>query len=329
MLPHIRTDRVRAEPPAGDTPASPATIRRLYTAATAAAERLWEGAKAEGQPDVPHAREMVEGLATAVTENQTALLGLTAMKEYDDYTFTHMVNVSILTMAQARSLGVTGRLLHDLGLEGLMHDMGKVRTPLEILNKPSTLTDDEFAVMKQHTVDGAGMLRRAPEMPALAPIVALEHHLRLDGQGYPEGITRGRLNVGTMLCSIGDVYDAMRSQRQYQQAFPTDRILAVLKRNDGSQFDQHLVRRFVQLLGIYPPGTLTRLTTGELAIVIRTSASDPYRPRVRVLFDSAGESVTSSPPLDLSSARDDEGGAPRIVAPVDPAEYAIDPLSYL
>ena len=104
-----------------------------------------------------------------------------------------------------------------------------------------------------HVVDGAEILRRTPEMPALAPVVAFEHHLRLDGTGYPFGVTRTGLNLGTMLCSIADVYDAMRSQRAYQEAFPTDRILAVLKRNDGLQFDQHLVRRFSQLMGIYPP----------------------------------------------------------------------------
>ena len=101
-------------------------------------------------------------------------------------------------------------------------------------------------------------------------------------------MTRPSLNLGTMLCSIADVYDAMRSQRNYQQAFPTDRILAVLKRNDGKQFDQHLVRRFVQLLGIYPAGNLVRLNTGEIAVVLKVYAPDPYRPQVRVLIDRDG-----------------------------------------
>ena len=101
-----------------------------------------------------------------------------------------------------------------------MHDIGKVRTPLEILNKPDKLTDAEFAIMKRHTVEGAEILRKTPDIPTLAPVVAFEHHLRLDGTGYPDGVTRPSLNVGTMLCSIADVYDAMRSQRKYQQAFP-------------------------------------------------------------------------------------------------------------
>jgi HD-GYP domain-containing protein (c-di-GMP phosphodiesterase class II) len=124
-----------------------------------------------------------------------------------------------------------------------MHDIGKVRTPLDVLNKPDKLTDEEFVIMKRHVVDGAEILRGTPEIPALAPIVAFEHHLRLDGSGYPHRVSRPSLNVATMLCGIADVYDAMRSHRAYQQSFPTDRILEVLKRNDGQQFDQNLVRR--------------------------------------------------------------------------------------
>ena len=181
------------------------------------------------------------------------------MRNYDNYTFTHMVNVSILTMGQARALGIEGRLLREFGLSALMHDIGKVRTPKEILNKPDKLTDDEFVIMRRHTVDGAEILRRTPEMPILAPVVAFEHHLRLDGTGYPFGVKRATLNLGTMLCSIADVYDAMRSQRAYQQAFPTARLGAVEERRRRF-FDPPLVRRFFQLLGIYPPRNLVRLS---------------------------------------------------------------------
>ena len=117
--------------------------------------------------------------------NRTALIALTALKNYDNYTFTHMVNVSILTMSQARALGIEGTTLRELGLAALMHDIGKVRTPTEILNKPDKLTDSEFTVMRMHVVDGAEILRRTPEMPAIAPVIAFEHHLRLDGTGYP------------------------------------------------------------------------------------------------------------------------------------------------
>jgi putative nucleotidyltransferase with HDIG domain len=328
-FPHIKVGRITADEHRSDgIGGDMAAIRQLYSNAVEVAEIAWQSAQTEGQPDLPAALNAVEGLADAVTENRTALVALTAMRNYDNYTFTHMVNVSILTMGQARALGIEGRLLREFGLSALMHDIGKVRTPKEILNKPDKLTDAEFEIMRRHTVDGAEILRRTPEMPILAPVVAFEHHLRIDGTGYPFGARRDGLNIGTMLCGIADVYDAMRSQRAYQQAHPTDRILAVLKRNDGTQFDQNLVRRFVQLLGIYPPGNLVRLSTGEIAVVIHTHAPDPHRPRVRVVIAKDGTR------LDLPYDRNlwegpAEGPLDAIAAPVEPADYEIDPLNYL
>src|SRR6266571_8283855 len=223
-----------------------ATFQRLYDDAVSVAGRLWQGAQSEGKPDPGAGRGIVDSLARAVAQNRTALLALTTLKNYDNYTFTHMVNVSILTMGQARTLGIDGPLLREFGLAALMHDIGKVRTPLEILHKPDKLSDAEFAIMKRHVVEGAEILRATRDIPALAPVVAFEHHLRLDGSGYPDGVRRPSLNLGTMLCSVSDVYDAMRSQLFFQDSFTTDRILQVLKRNDGLQFDQNLVRRFVQ-----------------------------------------------------------------------------------
>ena len=137
-----------------------ATIKRLYNEAVSVASDVWDSAQTEGKPDATVARTMIDGLAQAVAQNRTALLALTTLKNYDNYTFTHMVNVSILTMGQARGLGIDGPLLREFGLAALMHDIGKVRTPLEILNKPDKLTDDEFAIMKRHTVDGAEILRQ-------------------------------------------------------------------------------------------------------------------------------------------------------------------------
>ena len=228
---HIRVGQLTHENRGGGGVSTDmAAIRQLYAKSIATAEDVWESADVEGTPDVPAALQTIEGLTDAVTQNRTALVALTAMRSYDNYTFTHMVNVSILTMGQARALGIDGRQLREFGLSALMHDIGKVRTPKDILTKPEMLTDEEFGIMRRHVVDGAEILRRTPEMPVLAPVVAFEHHLRLDGTGYPFGVARAGLNLGTMLCSIADVYDAMRSQRVYQDAFPTDRILAVLKR---------------------------------------------------------------------------------------------------
>src|SRR3954467_2397854 len=325
-LPHIRVGRVMVDERTAGELADIATIKRMYNEAVTVATDVWNSAQTEGKPDATIAKTMIDGLAQAVAQNRSALLALTTLKNYDNYTFTHMVNVSILTMGQARGLGIDGPLLREFGLAALMHDIGKVRTPKEILNKPEKLTDAEFEIMKRHVVDGAEILRMTPDVPALAPVVAFEHHLRIDGSGYPGRVKRSSLNVGTMLCSIADVYDAMRSQRQYQQAFPTDRILAVLKRNDGQQFDQHLVRRFVQLIGIYPAGNLVRLNTGEVAVVVNVYAPDPYRPHVRVLVGRDGKRLDLTYELNLWEKAEDPQRPSSIVAPLDPAEFAFDPL---
>ena len=158
-FPHIRLGRITKEEAGRDGIASDmAAIRQLYTSAVSAAETAWESAALDGKPDVPAALHAVEGLADAVTQNRTALVALTAMRNYDNYTFTHMVNVSILTMGQARALGIEGRLLREFGLSALMHDIGKVRTPKEILQKPDRLTEQEFV---DHAAS-SGRRRRDP-----------------------------------------------------------------------------------------------------------------------------------------------------------------------
>jgi putative nucleotidyltransferase with HDIG domain len=328
-LPHIRVGRIQLEERVDTSAADIAAIRRLYAQASTVAEEVWEAAKHEGTPDPREARNLIEQLSQAVAQNRTALLALTALKEYDNYTFTHMVNVSILTMAQARALGIDGGLLREFGLAGLMHDIGKVRTPAEILRKPDRLTDSEMNVMRRHVVDGAEILRRTPEIPSIAPVVAFEHHLRSDGTGYPVGVSRPKLNLATMLCSIADVYDAMRSQRAYQGSLPTERILEVMKRADGHQFDQHLVRRFTQLLGIYPPGNLVLLDDGAVAVVLQVHAPDPHRPRVRVIMDGKRRRLLTPVDINLFEEQSDPAKARKVVAPLDPSEYAIDPLTYL
>jgi putative nucleotidyltransferase with HDIG domain len=328
-LQHVRVGRITVGQKTEGAATDMATFRRAYAEAVSVAETIWDSARTEAQPDATIARTMIDGLAHAVSQNRTALLALTTLKDYDNYTFTHMVNVSILTMGQARSLGIDGPLLREFGLAALMHDIGKVRTPLEILNKPDKLTDDEFAIMKRHVVDGAEILRATPDIPALAPVIAFEHHLRLDGTGYPHEIRRASLNLGTMLCSIADVYDAMRSQRAYQKAFPTDRILAVLKRNDGVQFDQNLVRRFAQLVGIYPVGNLVRLDTGEIAVVVTVYAPDPHKPQVKVVIDRAGARLDQPYLTNLWEGDASLGQPSSVVAPLDPAELGIDPLTLL
>ena len=324
-FPHIRVGRITEKRDGEGIKADMAAIRRLYNDAVSGAEGVWDAAASQGSADLTGARTIVDDLAETATQNRSAIIALTAMKNYDNYTFTHMVNVSILMMGQARALGIEGRLLREFGLSALMHDIGKVRTPGEIPNKPERLSDDEFAIMQRHVVDGAEILRHTTEMPTIAPVVALEHHRRLDGTGYPNA-GQAPLNLATQLCSVADVYDAMRSQRAYQQAFPTDRILAIFKQQEGVHFDQHLIRRFVQLIGIYPPGNLVKLSNGEVAVVLKVHAPDPYRPKVKVVLDTSGTQLPRPREANLWETVGGEHDV-SVTGPLDPDDYGIDPLT--
>jgi len=210
-----------------------------------------------------------------------------------------------------------------------MHDIGKVHTPLEVLNKPDKLTKDEFDVMKRHVVDGAHILRRTPEMPALAPVVAFEHHLKQDLSGYPENVGHRDLNLCTMIVMIADVYDALRSNRIYRQGLPTDRIKAIMAKQDTSDFDGRLLRRFVNLIGMYPVGTLVRLNTEEVGVVTHEHPADPFRPQVKLILDEQGAKL-EEPVLVNTWERDARGEFPRaVVEAVDPDQVSIDPIASL
>jgi putative nucleotidyltransferase with HDIG domain len=320
--------RVVIEEVSGDQ-AGIAAAQRVYATAVETAETLWQAAKAGEQPDPGAARKIIDGLARLVSQDRTSLMALTALKKYDNYTFTHMVNVSALAMAQARALNLDGTLLREFGFAALMHDIGKVNTPLEVLNKPDKLTKEEFDVMKRHVVDGAHILRRTPEMPALAPIVAFEHHLKQDLSGYPEKIGSRKLNLCTMIVSIADVFDALRSTRPYRKGLATDRIRNIMGEQGNPAFNQVLLKRFVNLMGLFPVGNLVRLSTEELAVVTAEHPSDPFRPQVKIISDSKGERL-EEPLLTNTWERDSRGEHPRaVVEAVDPEPLGIDPLAYL
>jgi putative nucleotidyltransferase with HDIG domain len=325
---HVTLGRVIVED-VSDEQAGIAAARRVYTTAVETAESLWRAAKAGDQPDPAAARKIIDGLARLVTQDRTSLMALTAMKRYDNYTFTHMVNVSALAMAQARALNIEGALLREFGFAALMHDIGKVNTPIEILNKPDKLNEEEFAVMKQHVVDGAHILRRTPEVPALAPIVAFEHHLKQDLSGYPENIGSRNLNLCTMIISIVDVFDALRSNRPYREGLATPRIRAIMGEQGSPAFNQPLLKRFVNMMGLFPVGNLVRLNTDELAVVTAEHPTDPFRPQVKILTTPKGETL-EEPLLTNTWERNSSGEHPRaVVEAVDPESVGIDPLKYM
>jgi putative nucleotidyltransferase with HDIG domain len=301
----------------------------MYGTAVETAQSLWDAAKSGDKPDPGAARKIIDSLAKLVSQDRTSLMALTALKRYDNYTFTHMVNVSVLAMAQARSLDLEGPLLREFGFAALMHDIGKVNTPLEVLNKPDKLTKDEFDVMKQHVVDGAHILRRTPEMPALAPVVAFEHHLRQDLSGYPEKVGHRDLNLCTQIVSIADVYDALRSNRVYREGLPSERIRAIMTQKDSPAFNTGLLRRFINLMGLFPVGTLVRLNTEEVAVVTHEHPSDPFRPQVKILLDRLGQPIET--PSLVNTWEPDGRGDFRcaVVEAVDPEAVNIDPLAYM
>ena len=314
---------------AGDDQMGIAAARRVYGSAVETAENLWNAAKAGDQPDPGAARKIIDGLARLVTQDRTSLMALTALKKYDNYTFTHMVNVAALSMAQARALNIDGPLLREFGFAALMHDIGKVNTPLEVLNKPGKLTNDEFDVMKRHVVDGAHILRRTPEMPALAPIVAFEHHLKQDLSGYPEHIGSRKLNLCTMIVSIADVFDALRSNRPYREGMATVRIRSIMGEQGNPAFNQTLLKRFVNLMGLFPVGNLVRLGKGEVAVVTAEHPSDPFRPQLKIIVDRRGD-MLEAPLLANTWERDSRGEhLYAVVEAVDPESSDIDPLKYL
>ena len=303
--------------------------RRVYGTAVTEAQSLWNQAQAGDRPDPHTARKIIDSLANIVTQDRTSLMALTALKKYDNYTFTHMVNVASLAMAQARALNLEGPLLREFGFAALMHDIGKVNTPREVLNKPGKLTSEEFKLMKQHVVDGAHILRRTPEMPALAPIVAFEHHLKQDLSGYPEKIGHRQLNLCTMIVSIADVFDALRSNRPYREGLATSRIKSIMGEKDNPAFNQLLLRRFVNLMGMFPIGTIVRLNTEEVGVVTAEHPEDPFRPQVKILFDRQGDTI-EDPFLANTWERDTRGEFPRaVVESVDPDSIDLDPLTVL
>src|SRR2546428_13481 len=240
-----------------------------------------------------------------------------------------MEKVGGVGMGQEGGLNIEGTLLREFGFAALMPEIGKGHTPLDVLNKPDKLSKDEFEIMKRHVVDGAHILRRTPEMPARAPIVAFEHHLKQDLSGYPENIGSRKLNLCTMIVSIADVFDALRSNRPYRQGLATARIRAIMGEQGNPAFNQPLLKQFVNMMGLFPVGNLVRLNTEELAVVTAEHPTDPFRPQVKIIMDEKGEFL-EEPLLANTWERDGRGEHSRaVVEAVDPESLAIYPLKYL
>jgi HD-GYP domain-containing protein (c-di-GMP phosphodiesterase class II) len=199
--------------------------------------------------DMVGLEDIVASFISTFRQEANALNIISPLKTYDDYTFTHTANVSVLSIFQAQSVGIQGEMLHEVGLAGLLHDVGKQFVPLEILNKPGKLDDREWDYMRNHTVLGAKYLSSLKDSPKLAIIAAYEHHLKFDGSGYPVTQRRDKnQHLISQIIAISDFFDALRTERPYRKAMPIEKIVSIMEEGTGSDFNPVLVKNFVRTL---------------------------------------------------------------------------------
>lgn len=192
--------------------------------------------------------DMVSGLIASLRENARPLMALAPLREMDEYTFTHSVNVCILNLAQAMSLGIDGALLQEIGIAGLLHDIGKMFVPPEVLTKPGHLDESEWCLMRQHPARGARCLIESPGVPRLAAVVAFEHHMKYDFSGYP-AVPRGwEQHPASQMTAISDFFDALHTRRAYRDSLDLRKIAGILLDNHGREFHPVLTRNFLLLL---------------------------------------------------------------------------------
>ncbi|GGY75120.1 HD-GYP domain-containing protein [Marinobacter zhanjiangensis] len=242
---------------------------------------------ADGQSlPLKEARDIVRNCINSISSNPNAMFWLTRIRHRDAYTAEHCVRVGILAISFGRFVGLDENQLETVGLCGMLHDVGKMRIPPEVLNKPGALDADEWRLMQRHPEYGADLLGSDHELEPAVRDAALSHHERLDGKGYPSALTGPAISQLTRMVSIVDAYDAMTSDRAYREGIPTQEALKILYKNRGNQFDDQLVEAFIRLIGIYPPGSLVELHTGEVAVVLATNSRHKLRPLVEVVLDS-------------------------------------------
>ncbi len=291
-----------------EPPAEATGDRGTYDEAVAGLEETMECARTARLVRVKQVQSVVEMLMEHLRRDPGPLLMLTALKSHSDYTFTHIVNVTILALAQVQAVTRDNDVIREYGIAAMMHDLGKMRIPKEILEKRSKLTDAEFETIRRHPLDTLQILRDTPGSTDLSMIVGFEHHRRYDLTGYPVLKRPLPQHFASRLCTIADAYDAMRSNRSYQREMAPEKAMEVLQTQAGKMFDPALVRLFIRMMGAYPPGTRVRLDNGEEALVLKANPEDPIRPIVRVLATDAGEGGASLRLLNLAE-RDPRSGA--------------------
>jgi HD-GYP domain-containing protein (c-di-GMP phosphodiesterase class II) len=251
--------------------------------------------------DADKCRPIVDEIASSVSRNAGALTSLARLKTHDDYTYMHSVAVCALMVSLARQLGLEESEVREAGMAGLVHDMGKALMPLEVLNKPGKLTEDEFAVIRGHPRLGHDLLAEGGAFEAGVLDVCLHHHERLDGKGYPEGLAGDAISRLARMGAVCDVYDAITSNRPYKAGWDPAESIAQMASWRKGQFDTAVFQAFVKSLGIYPNGSLVRMKSGRLGIVMEQNEKSLVAPRVKLFFSTQTEQAIAPELLDLAA----------------------------
>lgn len=250
--------------------------------------------------DVEKVKAMVNKIIDELINNKDILYNLTEIKSVDDYTFEHSVNVCILSLITGIGLGMDTERLKELGIGAMLHDIGKLYIPREILKKPSQLTVDEFEEIKKHTVLGFELLKKSDRLTMTSAYIALGHHERYDGSGYPLHLKNESIQIFARIVAIADVYDALTSDRVYRKKLKPSEVYEYITSLGIYHFDPKIVESFVRYVTIYPVGTGVLLNTKERAIVVRENRGMPTRPLVRVVYDEMMQRKAMQKEIDLS-----------------------------
>lgn len=271
------------------------------------------------------AGDLVEEISSSVLRNPGALISLARLKTADDYTYMHSVAVCALMVSLGRQLGLEEKDVREAGMAGLMHDMGKALMPMEVLNKPGKLTDDEFRVIKRHPVEGHRLLIEGKAASDIVLDVCLHHHEKIDGSGYPDRLGGDRISLFAKMGAVCDVYDAITSNRPYKAGWdPAESIRKMTEWSKG-HFDERVFQAFIKSIGIYPVGSLVKLGSGRLAVVAEQSDKSLLTPRVKVFFSTKSQTYIVPELIELSRP----GMTEKIVSREDAAQWGIRNLDEL
>lgn len=279
-------------------------------------------------------RRLMQSIFNHIVDNESFIYGLTNLKNYDEYTLNHSVNVCMLALALGRRLGLNRSELVDLGIASFFHDLGKLDTPVAILNKPAGLSDEEREIMQRHSHQGAEKLihlREFQRLPLRAIHVALEHHIKEDLSGYPRYFKRSDVNLFSKIVKVVDFFDAVTSKRVYRKkVYTRAEALSLMLAQSGKEFNPVILKAFVNLMGAFPIGTLVALNTGEVGIVFDLNPDQKFalRPKVKMIADAQGNKIDGEI-ADLSDKNPQTGRFPKtIVKALDPDAYEIEVADY-